>query len=219
MRAIAGILVACSLAVAGSGAHATTVDFTAAAIGNVIDDAGDVADGTFDRTQATTNPQVAGTGNFTYRAVMEFALGSIPTGSIVNSATLHWELGSATNPPNNVQLHGYVGNGILDIADGLQNNLLTTVTIPDFFSTPTFFSIDVTAFLAAQLSANDPYSGFMFRLPTEPSFPDEEKNQLIGPMLLVDFTPTPLPATLPLFTTGLGALGLMGWRRKRKQAA
>jgi PEP-CTERM motif-containing protein len=33
-------------------------------------------------------------------------------------------------------------------------------------------------------------------------------------------TPTsvvPLPATLPLFVTGLGALGLIGWRRKRKE--
>ena len=30
---------------------------------------------------------------------------------------------------------------------------------------------------------------------------------------------TPLPATLPLFATGLGALGLLGWRRKRKAQA
>jgi hypothetical protein len=30
---------------------------------------------------------------------------------------------------------------------------------------------------------------------------------------------TPLPASLPLFATGLGALGLLGWRRKRKAAA
>jgi len=29
----------------------------------------------------------------------------------------------------------------------------------------------------------------------------------------------PLPAALPLFATGLGALGLLGWRRKRKSAA
>ena len=28
--------------------------------------------------------------------------------------------------------------------------------------------------------------------------------------------PTPLPAALPLFATGLGVLGLLGWRRKRK---
>jgi hypothetical protein len=32
-------------------------------------------------------------------------------------------------------------------------------------------------------------------------------------------TPTPLPATLPLLITGLGSLGLLGWRRKRKVAA
>jgi hypothetical protein len=30
---------------------------------------------------------------------------------------------------------------------------------------------------------------------------------------------TPLPAALPLFATGLSALGLLGWRRKRKSAA
>ena len=30
---------------------------------------------------------------------------------------------------------------------------------------------------------------------------------------------TPLPAALPLFATGLGALGLLGWRSKRKAAA
>ena len=30
---------------------------------------------------------------------------------------------------------------------------------------------------------------------------------------------TPLPAALPLFATGLGALGLLGWRRKRKAIA
>jgi hypothetical protein len=30
---------------------------------------------------------------------------------------------------------------------------------------------------------------------------------------------TPLPATLPLFATGIGGLGLLGWRRKRKAEA
>jgi hypothetical protein len=31
-------------------------------------------------------------------------------------------------------------------------------------------------------------------------------------------TPTPLPAALPLFAGGLGVLGLLGWRKKRKGA-
>jgi hypothetical protein len=39
-----------------------------------------------------------------------------------------------------------------------------------------------------------------------------------GPHPVVDpaVAETPLPAALPLFATGLGALGLFGWRRKRK---
>jgi len=34
--------------------------------------------------------------------------------------------------------------------------------------------------------------------------------------LIASGTLTPLPAALPLFATGLGALGLFGWRRKQK---
>ena len=32
----------------------------------------------------------------------------------------------------------------------------------------------------------------------------------------IKFAATPLPAALPLFATGLGTMGLFGWRRKRK---
>jgi hypothetical protein len=31
--------------------------------------------------------------------------------------------------------------------------------------------------------------------------------------------PTPLPATVPLFATGIGRLGLLGWRRRRNAQA
>lgn len=36
--------------------------------------------------------------------------------------------------------------------------------------------------------------------------------------LSITVNQTPLPGALPLFATGLGALGLLGWRRKRKAA-
>jgi hypothetical protein len=45
-----------------------------------------------------------------------------------------------------------------------------------------------------------------------------------GPQTIATFvsqtvSQTPLPAALPLFATGLGAMGLLGWRRKRKNTA
>ena len=45
----------------------------------------------------------------------------------------------------------------------------------------------------------------------------------VGDTVTVDFSVgpaiTPTPAALPLFATGLGGLGLLGWRRKRKAQA
>jgi hypothetical protein len=48
--------------------------------------------------------------------------------------------------------------------------------------------------------------------------PEEDRPPLVvGVQTLPTPTPTatPLPATLPLFATGIGGLGLLGWRRKR----
>jgi len=46
---------------------------------------------------------------------------------------------------------------------------------------------------------------------------------LLGPIPVgnstLSATLVPLPATLPLFATGLAAIGLLGWRRKRKARA
>jgi hypothetical protein len=57
----------------------------------------------------------------------------------------------------------------------------------------------------AVYTPNSSQPGFMFGQPTTYDF--------------ISDSPVPLPATLPLFATGLGAIGLLGWRRKRKAQA
>ena len=42
---------------------------------------------------------------------------------------------------------------------------------------------------------------------------------IVYPISWAPAVATPLPTALPLFATGLGALGLLGWRRKRKAQA
>jgi hypothetical protein len=49
-------------------------------------------------------------------------------------------------------------------------------------------------------------------------YPDNTGSLLIS-VEANSLTTTPLPAALPLFATGLGAMGFFGWRRKRKATA
>jgi hypothetical protein len=72
---------------------------------------------------------------------------------------------------------------------------------------PSDYQIHVWGLHDPQLTAVDPATT------TDPNF----SSQFDGDFLL-DPTPTPLPATLPLFAGGLGLTGMMG-RRRKKQAA
>jgi hypothetical protein len=44
-------------------------------------------------------------------------------------------------------------------------------------------------------------------------------DMVIGDQQQVTPGATPLPAAFPLFATGIGGLGLLGWRRKKRAAA
>jgi hypothetical protein len=52
-----------------------------------------------------------------------------------------------------------------------------------------------------------------------PTFPNADDFSIEVSPNIGNVPATPLPAALPLFATGLGALGLCGWRRKRKAQA
>jgi hypothetical protein len=101
-----------------------------------------------------------------------------------------------------------------DLGSGTVYGSLTITTTP---SSADILSIPLNAAAIAALNAGigagffvfggDYDSGFLFF----GSF-DNGNQQLVLEVI-------PIPAALPLFATGLGALGLLGWRRKRKQAA
>jgi hypothetical protein len=228
MRAkLSFLLIVVALVTFGSRAtQATTLDLSPTAVGSVVDDAGNIADGTFDRVISTSAPEVAASNNYTYRAVMEFDLSSIPVGAgldcCVVKPQLHWTLGNSTNPPVDVQLYGYAGDGVLSVNDAYQSNLIATASIPQFDSNDPTFSINVASFLDAAVAAHYSFAGFMFKLAVEPS---DEGVQFRDPMLLVKFSdpstplPTPDPPSLPLFATGLGLMGLFGWWKRRRVVA
>ena len=98
-------------------------------------------------------------------------------------------------------------------SDGSLSSALASITIP-FKSGPgaPVYVID-NLYLATGIYALDTYLG------TCGGSPCSTDRSIVDPQYQVLFTPgsaTPLPAALPLFASGLGAFGLLGWRRKRK---
>lgn len=102
-------------------------------------------------------------------------------------------------------------DGIIDFYDNSQNftdidisGLGTFDSSPVDTSSPddptlhSFFDVFVTITL--------PPGTYQY---STPLYPDETGTLVVNP----------LPAALPLFATGIGLIGLFGWRRKRKNAA
>ena len=129
--------------------------------------------------------------------------------------------------------------GICPVCDGpgLSNGTLTG-TVDIINGSITSYDLNANVDLGFHFTTNDSTAnGLKLEHPAFPNFSafldlaagtyqagDSDPHDPIGKWTFVPLdvpvtVAAPLPAALPLFATGLGALGLLGWRRKRKTAA
>jgi len=114
-----------------------------------------------------------------------------------------------------------VSNGIQDVAgfgagpeqlSFLDNNTYSILA-------DTVYTVSLSVYLALDVSGADGGGTLTGSAYVDPQF-------FVAPGYTIDLSPgignaaaAPIPAALPLFATGLSAMGLFGWRRKRKAAA
>lgn len=163
--------------------------------------------------------------------VMEFDLSSIADGSTINSVSLDLTItifvSETFSNPVAIDIFANNGDGVVDLADfsgGTQvNDVNETISKGGVSGDILSFSFTDLSPITAALIGNL----LTVRIETDSfaiiQFATLEHLTLDAARLNIDFTAplseVPVPAALPLFGTGLAAMGFIGWRRKRKAKA
>ena len=139
-----------------------------------------------------------------YRAAIEFDIGTLPVGAVVNSATLKL---MSMDFNALIGIYGYAGDGVVQASDLAVDNWILF-----FDHNPGLNEVDVTGFVQSLVSSGENYAGFALReeaanhyalfTSVESDFPPE---------LLIEYVPE--PATL-----GLLLLSGLAMLRSQKQA-
>jgi hypothetical protein len=151
----------------------------------------------FDITMATLNPEevpfiTVGVDHLPpraeFRSALEFDLSLLPADSVVNSATLTLSI-YRNGPFPSAEVHGYVGDGVVELEDMVVSNLLTTFDVPDgsgFID----ISMDVSDFVQLLVQGGAEFAGFSIR-GTSPAFviASREFEGDRQPRLDIDFIP------------------------------
>ncbi len=145
-------------------------------------------------------------------------------GCSYSSCTVSGEIDGLADNTSNEAASDVILEGYPSGASGIFTNgpPVDVFTIAGVSISPNSFSVFGGEITAASLTASAISFLFILSSPTgenllENTFTDAEIQYES-----ITFTPvgaaTPIPAAAPLFATGLGAMGLLGWRRKRKAA-
>ncbi len=141
--------------------YQSTYTLTPIVDGNIVDQP---VDGIFDRivdAGLTISPKsFGGTEPYNQRAIMEFDLSELPTGIQLESASLRMTAFNGTSG-NKFLMHGYEGDGVIDLQDASASQTLTDVKIRE--SKPSAVTFDVTEYTNSLLSRGVAYLGLSLR--------------------------------------------------------
>ncbi len=157
----------------------------------------------------TLSYEYSGTGNVNFQSDTTLDIGGTCSSPCVISAVMTI---NGTGPAFNPSIPSGWGAGVsATVTDNLGDTTSFAVNTGDFPGTQhgIFGSVIFASVLPSTLGIST--SGFASIL-GGPATVDYSINISLPNGAYV----TPLPAALPLFATGLGALGLLGWRRKRR---
>ncbi len=135
-----------------------------------------------------------------------------PTAIYLTSYTSVTGLSEANWPTSTTNILAYTPGAGLDI-DGADTFTVSAAGL----LTSVDFSISVTTSQASFFNLSLDTVGNIFSLYNDGT--DTGISTDTATFTPVSTAATPLPAGLPLLGTGLGLIGLLGWRRKRKNAA
>jgi hypothetical protein len=199
-KSFLGLSAAAALALSASASHATTFTWS------YTDEGSNFGSGTFEATaDLATDPTGA---TFQIQSVTGTAQGQTIvglTGYGTANNQIYWQPGFPVhfNPADPYYHVGYFGFGFT-LANGDHYDLYEEAG-----TQPVGWSCGGAAVPYCLLGPNQDGSSIGFDDPVV-ALTDFAVDAVVGA--------TPLPATLPLFASGLSALGLMAFRRKRKQA-
>ncbi len=156
---------------------------------------------------------------FEERAALEFPLAALPADAQIVASALTLHLPALPAVANSADVHGYAGDGVVQVADLDTANLLTGFAV-------NALSVSVpipTAFLQGLLDADEPFAGFVLRNVTVPTGVfsiwtiDAIGQEAFFPRLDIEYesAQVPEPGTLLLAAAGLAVWRGRARRRRR----
>jgi len=175
-------------------------------------------DGIFDAFAPANLGSINNNGFTSFRTAFEFDISTIPSGSVINSATLTVQANVFDVGVRNIELHSYTGNGSVQLGDFALNDFASVRAL-----SPTgtqIVNFDITSVIINHVANGDYVPGFSLR--EEPA--NTENYQVMnvsmgsagsGPTLSIDYSNAPpiTGAPIPVLnSTGIAIiiLALLG---------